>query len=182
MAEIWELISEAGSPLLWVSISAALILIYLVLRKAAPERRHFLKRFLAVFVPGLMAALLLVFVLKAAFYFERPCIPCGEGVVICNPLCAEESSFPSGHSTAIFAAVSGLLITLRRRGWLLLLIPAGLVAWSRVVLGVHYIGDVVAGSLIGAALPLLFYLLWRRKGLFQKKGRQGLTASHTHFL
>jgi membrane-associated phospholipid phosphatase len=64
------------------------------------------------------------------------------------------TSFPSGHSAAAFAfatgvghAMPGAAIPLRAL--------AALVAYSRVHTGVHYPGDVLAGSLMGAALAQL---------------------------
>jgi membrane-associated phospholipid phosphatase len=63
----------------------------------------------------------------------------------------DSTSFPSGHSASGFAfagavagSMPGLAIALRGL--------AATVAYSRVHTGVHYRGDVVAGSLIGATV------------------------------
>jgi undecaprenyl-diphosphatase len=57
-------------------------------------------------------------------------------------------SFPSGHaSTAFAAAVALSLLVPRAAVWALPL--AGLVAYSRVYLGVHYWTDVLAGAVLG---------------------------------
>jgi membrane-associated phospholipid phosphatase len=61
------------------------------------------------------------------------------------------ASFPSGHSAAAFAFATGVGGVMPRAAALLRLLAA-LVAYSRVHTGVHYPGDVVAGSLIGTAL------------------------------
>jgi membrane-associated phospholipid phosphatase len=60
-------------------------------------------------------------------------------------------SFPSGHSAAAFAFATGVgqvspTAAIPLRGL------AALVAYSRVHTGVHYPGDVLAGSLIGTTL------------------------------
>jgi undecaprenyl-diphosphatase len=61
------------------------------------------------------------------------------------------SSFPSGHSAAAFAFATGVghvspAAAVPLHGL------AALVAYSRVHTGVHYPGDVIAGSLLGVAL------------------------------
>ena len=58
-------------------------------------------------------------------------------------------SFPSSHAASTTAAAVAFSRLLGRR-YPLLLIPA--MATSRLVLGVHYPSDVLAGSLVGAAL------------------------------
>ncbi|HEY9110742.1 MAG TPA: phosphatase PAP2 family protein [Rhodanobacteraceae bacterium] len=71
--------------------------------------------------------------------------------VVARAIPLDEYSFPSGHT---LHAISFTIVAV---GWFpllaLLLIPfTVLVAMSRVVLGLHYPSDVVAGLLIGAAL------------------------------
>ena len=59
-------------------------------------------------------------------------------------------SLPSGHATASLAITATLAIALP--AFAIPLIGIGLlVGWSRVVLGVHYPGDVLAGQLIALA-------------------------------
>lgn len=83
------------------------------------------------------------------------------------------ASFPSGHATgsaAVFAALSiALLPVLRGSGWrvvlrtLAVVLPL-VVACTRVLLGVHFPTDVVAGLLIGwgwVAGCLAVFALWR---------------------
>jgi membrane-associated phospholipid phosphatase len=63
-------------------------------------------------------------------------------------------SFPSGHAAAAFAFATGVGRVLPREAVALRALAA-LVAYSRVHTGVHFPGDVVAGSLLGAALAQL---------------------------
>ncbi len=66
-------------------------------------------------------------------------------------------SFPSGHTTHCFGVAVAVLVLAPRWG-AGFLAAAGLVAWSRMYLGSHYLSDVLAGAglgtLVGAALAL----------------------------
>lgn len=64
------------------------------------------------------------------------------------------TSFPSGHSAAAFAFATGVGHVMPVAA-VPLHVLATAVAYSRVHTGVHYPGDVVAGSLIGVALAQL---------------------------
>ena len=67
---------------------------------------------------------------------------------------------PSGHAQNA-VAVWGLLAVLVRRRWAMACAVglAGLIGWSRVELGAHFVTDVVVGWVIGAALLALFVWL-----------------------
>jgi undecaprenyl-diphosphatase len=61
------------------------------------------------------------------------------------------TSFPSGHAASAFAFATSVGRVLPREAAVLQAFAA-VVAYSRVHTGVHYPADVVAGSLIGAAI------------------------------
>ena len=59
-------------------------------------------------------------------------------------------SFPSGHSTSVFALMSFLtIITKNKKIGLLYLLIACLTAYSRIYLAQHFLEDTIVGSLIG---------------------------------
>lgn len=78
-----------------------------------------------------------------------------------------DPSFPSDHATAAFAIAFGILFVARRTGWLFLA-WAALIGISRVLAGVHYPTDILAGAVVGlasgyvtarVALPVLWRLV-----------------------
>lgn len=151
----WYIISLAGSPYLWAAICGGLFIVYMVLRtfrrKAREER--FLKRFLLILVPALVLTLLVTASMKSYLALERPCIPCpGEG---CNPYCPLDASFPSGHAATIFSVFTCLCLLSGKRKLLAIFIIPVLVGLSRIMLDVHTYPDVIAGALIGIAIPVL---------------------------
>lgn len=68
------------------------------------------------------------------------------------PILARSSdpSFPSDHATAAFAIAFGVFFVRRRPGCLFLVFAA-LISASRVLAGMHYPTDVLAGAVIGLA-------------------------------
>lgn len=64
----------------------------------------------------------------------------------------KRKSFPSGHSTAAFATAAALIYGFRSRRRFLFLVPAGLVAFSRIACGAHFPLDVTVGAVVGAAV------------------------------
>jgi undecaprenyl-diphosphatase len=71
-----------------------------------------------------------------------------------------DPSFPSDHAAFCFAIATVLVLLSWRTGvWALLF--AGVVAFSRVYVGEHYVSDVLAGALIGAACGASLYAVRR---------------------
>jgi undecaprenyl-diphosphatase len=96
-----------------------------------------------------LVATLLADVLKAATNRPRPSV--ADPTI--HPLIAVpgSNSLPSGHAAGAFAAALAVGLVHPRLRWPLLLL-AGLIALSRVWLGVHYLTDVIAGAALGCAV------------------------------
>lgn len=74
-----------------------------------------------------------------------------------------DPSFPSGHTTAIFALVTPLLLNASLFPIFvvpLLIVVAISVGWSRMYLGLHYPSDVLAGGSIGIITSLAIQYFW----------------------
>jgi membrane-associated phospholipid phosphatase len=82
------------------------------------------------------------------------------------------ASFPSGHSTSIFALCTSLAFLFQsKKLHLIFLAIAIVVALSRVYVAAHFFKDITAGMFIGAecaALCILIYKTIQRRGLEQK--------------
>jgi undecaprenyl-diphosphatase len=102
------------------------------------------------------AAQLAFFVMKRLFGRERPCAT--ESHCWATLLPPDRFSFPSGHTMTAFAitfAVGSYYPNLLAG----LIFCAISVAASRVILGLHYLSDVVAGILVGSAIGIASALL-----------------------
>lgn len=68
---------------------------------------------------------------------------------------AVDLSFPSGHSASSFAAAAVIAKLLPKRYGIAALILAGMIALSRLYVGIHYPTDVLFGMVSGGLIGLL---------------------------
>jgi membrane-associated phospholipid phosphatase len=141
---VWlaEAMAFAGS--VWVNWPVRVVVMVLL-----GIRRRWLQ--LSAFVLAVATSEPLIGLLKALY--ERPRPP--EGL-----LGTDSFSFPSGHAIAGAVTAVGIVIVLlppgpRRWRWeLQAAVFAGLMALSRTYLGVHWLSDVVGGTLLGVTLAV----------------------------
>jgi undecaprenyl-diphosphatase len=85
---------------------------------------------------------------------------------------SHDPSFPSDHATGAFALAFGIWLYDRSVGTVLLVLAA-ILSFSRVYVGTHYPGDVVAGALIGIALTAALYRPAPTRRLIETIARRG---------
>jgi len=147
---IWMILAtRAGDGWLWYAVGASVLIFGGASRYAAVTA--------AAAACGAGTALFLV--LKRLAGRKRPCAVASHCWATLLP--PDQFSFPSGHSINAFAfAVSiGLFEPTLMYG---LIFCAFSVAFSRIILGLHFLSDVVAGSAIGVGLGYSFFLLLSR--------------------
>lgn len=75
---------------------------------------------------------------------------------------AYQNSFPSGHTTSIFAAATTVALMVHNRNWSVLALGiACLAAYSRVYLAQHFVEDLWFGTLLGTGVAIICYLAYR---------------------
>ena len=73
-------------------------------------------------------------------------------------------SFPSGHSTEVFALLFSLwFVTKNKWVFFFYFLWAVLIAYTRMAFGVHYPTDVLAGMVLGWAVSYVVYIFFVRR-------------------
>ncbi len=139
---VFRIASRLGDGSVWYALILALPLLY---------GAGAVKPAIAMAVTGLLGVLSYT-LLKRVFVRERPFITHHAISRGAAPL--DRYSFPSGHTLHAVSFTWQACAHFPELAWVLLPLTA-LIAGSRVVLGLHYPTDVVAGATIGAALAEL---------------------------
>lgn len=143
---LFRLASRLGDGVFWYGLMLALVAAYGW--EAAPTVLHMI-------VAGLSGTLVYTW-LKGATERPRPYQVCSS--ICCLTAPRDRFSFPSGHTlhAVVFSFVASAYHP--GLGWLVWPFTA-LVALSRLVLGLHYVSDVLVGALLGAAVAGITLML-----------------------
>lgn len=115
---------------------------------------------LAFFITGVIAfsiELPLYVVLKNSIKRRRPDDVITEFVAFLIP--SDKFSFPSGHTAAAFVMATLISIFYPEHG-LLAYSVASVIGFSRVLLGVHFPSDIIAGAFLGSFSTVLAVFLY----------------------
>jgi len=169
---LWSTITLFGDAVIWVIISLVVLAMYLYLRYetryAKSPNVKTLKKLLIVALVSLLIGFVLVTSVKELTHVPRPCIPCDPRVDLlpsdtCNRYCPYDHSFPSGHAAIAFIAATAFVLVINKKEVIPIYILAILVAVSRIALGVHYWGDVIAGASLGTGITILVWRTFKTK-------------------
>jgi undecaprenyl-diphosphatase len=142
LLKLFKVASRVGDGVLWYALIAMLAITY------GPEGRHISLQCAAAGITGLAVYR----VLKNVLVRERPYIT--HAAIVCAGRPLDRFSFPSGHTLHAVSFTVIICAGIPVLAWIL--VPmALLIAGSRVVLGLHYPTDVVAGGTIGALIAAL---------------------------
>lgn len=97
-------------------------------------------------------------IIEMSFFRARPFV--NHDVTMLVDKLDSDPSFPSNHTAGSFALALALFWKRRKMG-AVLLVFAGLMALSRIFVGVHYPTDVLTGAFI--ALVVAFLIIWQRR-------------------
>jgi undecaprenyl-diphosphatase len=141
LESLFAIVSRLGDGIFWYGLLVSLLLAKGL--SALPAVGHML----AVGILGLI----LYGWIKAKTGRARPCVH--NTLIRATVAALDQYSFPSGHTLHAVAFSMVASYYYPRLAWLIIPFTV-LVALSRLVLGLHYPSDVLAGALLGAALAV----------------------------
>jgi len=158
----FHIISQFGNGWIVVPLVAAIIIM-------ATPRAHLARVLVCAVIAGTLAGIAntqvkrLTHRPRPVVYFEKRMENSGiTAKVHIVGRCWGENSFPSGHAATAFA--SAAILAMLYGGYFSLgFVPALLVAYSRVYMGVHFPSDVLGGAVLGSAVALLVIMFFRQK-------------------
>jgi len=73
-------------------------------------------------------------------------------------------SFPSGHSTIFFAAATAIYCYNKKLG-IIFFVASVLMNVSRVIVGVHYLSDIIGGMILGSVVAFSIFRLAEKRNI-----------------
>ncbi len=158
----WDFVMYwVSDKLIWIPLY--LYFLYLIYKYYKKDMLYIL---LAIVLLIVASDQISVHLFKNVFMRLRPCHnPELEGLIhLVKGQCGGQYSFISSHATNHFAIATFLSLLLRGKikyFSISIFIWATVIAYSRIYLGVHYPGDVVAGIIVGTVIGLIIWQLYK---------------------
>jgi undecaprenyl-diphosphatase len=152
---LWDGVMVAITTKEYWLVPLAIVWIWLVLRGGARGRAAAVILLLAVGSSDWISAR----VIKPGVGRLRPCYEL-ENVRLLVP-CGGKHGFPSNHAANTFAAAMTLAYFYRRYTAVFVALSL-LVGFSRIVVGVHYPGDVLGGFVLSAVIAAIFLTVYQK--------------------
>lgn len=150
--------SLGNAGIIWIGLAVVLLIL--------PKTR---KEGIIVAAALLVDLILCNLILKNLVARVRPYdVNTAIAVLIKKPL---DFSFPSGHTAASFAAMTALFLAKMKKAWIVALILAVLIAFSRLYFYVHYPTDVLGGVVVGILSGVLGHVIVEKLDKLRKAAR-----------
>lgn len=156
----WQQVTEMGDSIWTVVLLVCVWVTGTVMSRVQPDKPHWGQLpcqsyyvFAAIALPALFTLIVKGLVGRARPYLYDAAGPTGF-----DPLSYESiyASWPSGHTTTAFAFAVAVVILYPRTKYVLLPLAA-MKGFSRMVLGAHYLADVIMGVTVGTIGAILVY-------------------------
>lgn len=175
-------ITETGNSA-WILIGSAVLLLEALrhYRMATTRSMRFNAYFLAKLAVFLISTVslsgIMANIIKHAVGRARPAFHEGSWLFDLSPFQSgyQHMSFPSGHATTIGAIMMAVALLAPSRKLLCLMLALWF-GFSRVMIGVHYPSDVIAGLTLGAWSSIVIATLMARGGLLFKENAGGVPS------
>ena len=165
----------------WVWLPIAIVLLLVLLKNES--RRNVITILIFILLCILWADQVASSICKPYFERLRP----SQDVNICHCIDIVEGyrggkyGFFSSHAANTFAVATFVALLIRNYGLSMLLYSWALLnCWTRLYLGVHYVGDIVVGMMWGISVGYLMYFVWRRwvcdNSSWNSTARPGITT------
>ena len=135
-------------PLTWVPAYLFIVLFFFI-----NNRKYFLPIILLSLLTVSLTDFTSASILKPLIHRLRPCYDATLDFTVNNPAgCGGLFSMPSSHASNHFGISTFWFLVIRhtlQRNWYLLLVWAAAVSYAQIYVGVHFPGDILAGTLLG---------------------------------
>lgn len=136
---------------------AVFLLILIFSKKDFKEK---IKIFIFTAISVFLSRVVITEIIRYFYYVPRPFV---DNDIVPLIYHAPTASFPSGHAAFFFALAIAIILVARWRTWgIVFFLGAILIGISRVIAGLHWPADILAGAIIGIFSAIILYFLFKK--------------------